>query len=739
MKINSIQIQNFRLLRNFQLDLEEELSLVIGKNNSGKTSILAILDKFINSEKSKFTSEDFNLKFKSELKKLIENDFEENEDEFDLLGKNLGIKLRLVIQYDENDDLSNVSNVMMNLEPENNIVVLGFDFVINYERYKNFRKDFIAFRIKEQSKVQIKQISLEESKPKEKKDNENEDEKKYIPYGFNEFLKKYFLDYFKIYKGPLDWDNDNNCIIEKTIVGKENFSEIINFKFIKAKRDVNNNEKDKTLSKQTSEIYKKEETNELQDEKIEKFKDELSNTDRVLTKIYDDIFESVINDIREFGGLKKEETNIQIFSTLQDRELLEGNTTVMYIHGSDNDKLPEHYNGLGYMNLISLIFDIKIQVEDFKKSREEKPSNINLLFIEEPEAHTHPQMQYVFIKNIKKLLKAGIEKKIKNDEKKDIIIKRELQYIISTHSSHIVAESKFEDIKYLKKQNEYSVISMNLKDLEKEYNENGEEQNYRFLKQYLTLNRAELFFTDKTIFIEGDTERILLPAMMKKIDNEFQENKLLSQNISIVEVGNYVNIFERFINFIGMKSLVITDLDSVKYDFVKNKDGSNKVSSNGKIRKAFLSCRVNDGEKSSSPTLNYFFKDTDFETKKITEFNKKRFLKEDKQWKVSEIGYLQIVYQTSLNHYHARSFEDAFFNIQENIDFIKSNRSKFRGLKNVKFFYDDSFDAYDLALNCIESKGTFAVDILFLSSYNDYNDWQIPAYIKEGLLWLKEN
>jgi putative ATP-dependent endonuclease of OLD family len=638
--------------------------------------------------------------------------------------------LRIVIEYYEKDDLSNISNVMMNLDPNNNFVVLGFDFVINYDRYIKFRKDYSEFRIKEKSKFEKGKIeSIEDTE---------EIKSTYTERDFNYFFKQNFTEYFKLFKSPLEWDNVSNCIIESTVVGNDNFKEIINFKSIKAKRDVTNSETDKALSRQTSKIYQKEETSDEQKEKIEKFTDELSSTDNTLTEIYADIFKGVIDDIKSFGGLKKDETQIQIISTLQQRELLEGNTTVMYTH-ENNDKLPEHHNGLGYMNLISLIFEIKIQVEELKKGSLERPSDINLLFIEEPEAHTHPQMQYVFIKNIKDLLKDGIKKKLKNDEGNDIIISRELQYIVSTHSSHIVAESKFDDIKYLKKLDKNQVVSKNLKDLEKEYIDNGEEQNYRFLKQYLTLNRAELFFTDKAIFIEGDTERILLPAMMKKIDNEFQENKLLSQNISIVEVGNYANIFEKFINFIGMKTLIITDLDSVKYDFIKNKDGSNKIFSKGKTRKAFLTCKVSHGEKSSSPTLNYFFKDSIFNVLKDKTFIEKRFNKEDSIWKVNENGCLQITYQTYFNNYHARSFEDAFFSIPDNINFIKSNRSKFRGLKNIKFFYDNSFDAFDLASNCIESKGTFAIDILLLSAHNEYKNWQIPAYIKEGLLWLKQD
>ena len=70
----------------------------------------------------------------------------------------------------------------------------------------------------------------------------------------------------------------------------------------------------------------------------------------------------------------------------------------------------------------------------------------------------------------------------------------------------------------------------------------------------MTLNRAELFFADKAILIEGDTERILIPAMMKKIDEEssVEDEKLLSQNISIVEVGAYSQVYEKLIS-LGLK------------------------------------------------------------------------------------------------------------------------------------------------------------------------------------------
>ena len=43
MKITKIIINNFRLLKNTEIDLEKDLSLIIGKNNCGKTSVLSAL------------------------------------------------------------------------------------------------------------------------------------------------------------------------------------------------------------------------------------------------------------------------------------------------------------------------------------------------------------------------------------------------------------------------------------------------------------------------------------------------------------------------------------------------------------------------------------------------------------------------------------------------------------------------------------------------------------------------
>ncbi|MGZ7246381.1 AAA family ATPase, partial [Streptococcus pyogenes] len=89
------------------------------------------------------------------------------------------------------------------------------------------------------------------------------------------------------------------------------------------------------------------------------------------------------------------------------------------------------------------IFEIETLMADIKNN----PADINLVYIEEPESHTHPQLQYVFIKNIKGLLKEH------DGELKASGYISGIQTSITTHSSHIVSDCNFDDLIYFKRDN----------------------------------------------------------------------------------------------------------------------------------------------------------------------------------------------------------------------------------------------------------------------------------------------
>src|SRR5579871_149599 len=725
MKISKIKIENFRLLKNFSIDLEDLLSLVIGKNNCGKTSLLALLERFLGgTDSAKFQFDDLNIESQLFIKEKIDEAGYE-------LDKNFGINLKLYISYDEKDSLANISSLMLDLNPDIKTVVLSFEYALDPEYFNKLKVDFSEF--KRQMIIDLEKKFKEEEIPAEKQKIIKEDsaKKKDLLY----FLKKYHADYFKLRIKALEFSNETNFI--DLIQEKISLDKILSFKRIKAKRDVANDEygrrPDKTLSKMSSKYYDKISNADVEADSIKKLQDELSDTDDKLNKVYDTLFANVIEKVKKFGGVKKDESMLMIVSSLEEKSLLTNNTTVMYKHSQDNS-LPEDYNGLGYMNLIAIIFEIEVLINDFKKKKlkEETPADINLLFIEEPEAHTHPQMQYVFIKNIKTILEDAFKGT-------DDGIAFNLQTIITTHSSCITAESDFDDIKYFHRSDVNQVIAKNLKDLQREYTEE-DPNDYKFLKQYLTLNRAELFFADKAIFIEGDTERLLLPAMMKKLDTENKDDDiaLLSQNISVIEVGAYSQIFEKFIDFLGIKTLVITDLDTCRKVKTVGKDGVIKKNKKGEEIEHNEKCPVAIGESSTNTALAFFFKGKDLDFLKTAPLNSRCFSKTNvsgtKSWNVDEHGKLCFSYQSEENSYSARSFEDAFIHL--NLEFIKNKRAEFKGLKNLSDF-DDTSNAFDLAENCIDKKTLFALDILFQSDTN-FSNWLIPSYIKEGLLWLKK-
>src|SRR5690554_5217894 len=223
MKISKIKVNNYRLLKSFELDVEEKLSLIIGKNNTGKTSLFSVLNKFLNpSSRKGFLYNDFNTDFKKVIENSVVNAEIEKEKWQDLM-----MSMLVYIDYEEKDNLENISELILNLDPTDHTLIISFEYFLNYDSYLRLRKDFAGF----------KSDKLPER-------------------GFDFFMNKNVTSYFKKRNRVLESGNETNYIEIDDIRVRR----IINIQTISAKRDidneVSNSESGRPLSRFSAEFYK---------------------------------------------------------------------------------------------------------------------------------------------------------------------------------------------------------------------------------------------------------------------------------------------------------------------------------------------------------------------------------------------------------------------------------------------------------------------------------------------------
>ena len=678
MEIKKIYIQHYRSLNDFSLELKNDLSLIVGKNNCGKTSVLSVLEKIFNKNSNRnLVWEDINLNHRREIFENIKrvSDIPDSE-----LSSILGINLQIWIQYSELDSYQNIQGFMMDLNPENNFIILEFSYIIPTQKLR-----------------EISSLTCDFADDFSK---------------FESFMKKNLNKFFEIQIYSRGYNPITQAMTEEKsdLHEMKDVHKIIKVRGISASREVSNKENNHSLSKTSNRFYKLNNGEEINSKANNLLQSAILKADETLTRAYsgDDsvegIFTSVFERVKRFGG-NDSEAELAIHSSLSEKDILSNNTTLYYKH--DDSLLPETYNGLGYLNLYGIIFEIETLMADIKS----EPADINLIYIEEPESHTHPQLQYIFIKNIKDLLKEH------NDELKESGDFSCIQTLITTHSSHIVSDCNFDDLIYFKRDNG-TAVSKAFNSLKEEY---GDEQlGYKFVKQYLTLNSSELFFADKVICVEGDTERILIPTMMQKVDTTNPINQasntmpLLSQNISIIETGAHSQVFRKLFDFLGIKVLIITDIDPA------NKNENNRLTS----------CSAVDATSTTNASIKNFF---DISGDEVFSIVAKKSLAE----KITSDGRIRIAYQIpeDENGYQPASFEDAFISL--NKQFIIDQKAGFIQFEALKDFDDSEIeDFYKFARDKVNKKSAFASSLLYFEG--EENTWKVPKYISEGLLWLRK-
>lgn len=659
MFISEVSIENFRLFKKVNFNVEEKSTLIVGRNNSGKTSLAEIFRVIQNN--GKFSLEDFYLGCQKKFFLAYQHHIRgENNEKIRLVLPSIRVDLKIDYQ-DTDDDYGTLSDFIIDLS-EDHFVNISISYELKAGKISEFFENISG---KEEKFFR----EIKESIPKH--------------YEFNIL--------------SIDPTNpDNQFKIEIS-----NFRNVVQCDFINAQRtlDETSNKSKPILGKVLENLFVSA-SSEFANPDYKSIIDTIEHTMLGIQESIDNNFseqlEKIIPAFSLFGYPGLADQMLSTETVLKFDQLLKNNTVVTYKNiGGAN--LPETYNGLGTRNLIYILLKL---VEYFRNFSSQKPKKeINLIFIEEPEAHLHPQMQNVFIKKINEI--ANIL--VKDDP---TINNWPVQFIVTTHSSHIASSSNFESMRYFHTEPDNEnpkCFSTSVKDLNFGLT-NDCCTHKNFLQKYMTLTKCDLLFADKCILIEGPTERIMLPEIIRKIDSELEIKDCLStQYISIVEIGGaYAHKFFDLIKFLNIQTLIITDLDSGK----------------GKKGKK---CIVSNGDTTTNATIKAWFSDGEVVTDdgKKTHYSIKDLLNMPPERKIKE--NMRIAYQIPQNTDQpcGRSFEDAFMLENRNIFGLPEQETILK-LEYTAFNETKKIDKTDFAIK-------YGVEFI---------DWEIPLYIREGLFWL---
>ncbi|MFD2209131.1 ATP-dependent endonuclease [Virgibacillus halophilus] len=209
-------------------------------------------------------------------------------------------------------------------------------------------------------------------------------------------------------------------------------------------------------------------------------------------------------------------------------------------------------NSLGYNNLLYLA-TVLAELEDVSK---QEISN-EILLIEEPEAHLHPQLQTKLLEYIQK------QAEIKG-----------IQVIVTTHSPTIAASIDLDNMLVVNK-NELnrSPVIVPLK------NVGLKPKQQFFLQRWMDITKSTLLFARGIILVEGIAEALVVPELAKRVlhkkldsKDKISEYSLEEYSVSIINMGGiyFDSFFQLFINAeksgegIPIRCAGITDCDPVK-------------------------------------------------------------------------------------------------------------------------------------------------------------------------------
>ncbi|MBB5037985.1 ATP-dependent nuclease [Prosthecobacter dejongeii] len=682
MPIQKVRVEGFRLLQDVEILLESVSTVIVGRNNSGKTSLTDVFDRFTSERNTRFRLEDFSAGIRPkflEAKRLRESGANTVEV-LDALPK---IALTLTFGYDPKaTDLGPLSQFIIDLDAASTIAVVKVEYA------PTLASLHALFDVQSPA--------------------EGVDAGLHFLRGIRETLSKAYT----VQVSAIDPTDPTN---RRQFEGSSALYSLMQCDFVRAQRTLDHASQGEAdvIGKLLSTLFKTAPapTAAAADQELAaQLKTSVERIERNVQGGFDEMLKGLLPamDVLGFPGLN--DTELRPETSLNVEALLSDHTKIVYT-GADGVHLPEGYNGLGTRNLIYML----LQLESYHKAFRGKATRpvTHLIFIEEPEAHLHPQMQEVFISQ----LNAAVTK-LSAHYPEEAAWK--VQFVITTHSSHVANAAAFEAVRYFLNESPQGTATRRtkIKDFKKGLNLIPPDDQ-DFLHQYMTLTKCDLYFADKAILVEGTTERLLMPRLLNIVDRSLDESrKLCRQYVTTIEVGGaYAHLFYTLLDFLELKTLVITDIDSVR--------AATTMDRNGKSVTKWEKCPVALGERTSNTAIREWFRPKE-QTKEdgqqnepapvITPAELAAKTADDKQ-----DGFRRLAYQipeTDGTSVCARSYEDAL---------VLANPDRFEWPMEE----DEATEAWYIAKDLPKAETALRFAIREA-------DWTVPRYIREGLIWLAE-
>ena len=685
--------------------ISKSSSLIVGKNNSGKSTIVKLLNTLQNSKsgsRSIFKYTDFNLKILSDW--YHENIVNKSEEEIKNIDKSHFPKLefQLILGIDDGNDL--ISSF------EDILILSGIEAV---ETHENQEISEVTIDVKYEVVDEVAFLEdLVKIKTSYFNDSQQYDElyKKELQY--RQFLALFSSNYFVLNFYPIGREEP----------AKEfSLSSLFKVDTIEA----NTVKNDKTLSQ----AYNKIVSTYIKNNDIEEINSLVGGINYLVKGMVDanikDILQSAVSSIESTKNLKM---NLHPDVTL---EKIFANS-IIYEYQEGNNNIPESQFGMGYTNLMVIIAKIVDYIELY--SDKDINGSVNILCIEEPESFMHPQMQELFIKNISKAIATLLGKKQQLDT---------FQIIITTHSTHILnskiqSGNTLNNISYLGQAGVNNIIK-NISDDAIVSGVDIDKKAYEYIKKYLRLEVSDIFFADAAILVEGVSEETYLRYEIDK------HPILKNHHIKVYRIdGAYAHQFVSLLDLLGIKTVIFTDMDLKRKE--KGEDGE-KID--------ILSYNINDLNiqyanstecLTTNGTLQYFIKkELNDKKAKYDKINPKLIdMLADKDELVIICENISMYSQGKINGYYATSFEEAIVLTNAgNEDENKYKKSLIKALQyvhpNMKYFGDidetseiaDKSYMYQVKLS--DGKSRFSTGIVYLSETDDDFSLKQPQYIESGL------